>query len=143
MYAANVGTNRNDRDAGSVHGAGHTKKGNTGKFCAFIWNFRHFFTYAVSYAVNRKPFAGYAGGHRIASVRSCVGGKNRYRDGVLLTVTGIYLGPERNLTLFFGALVLCGIWALGLLALRKKRRTDCIPFVPFLLAAYMGMLAGA
>ncbi len=64
-------------------------------------------------------------------------------DGVLLTVTGIYLGPERNLTLFFGALVLCGIWALGLLALRKKRRTDCIPFVPFLLAAYMGMMAGA
>ena len=61
-------------------------------------------------------------------------------DGVLLTVTGVYLGLEGNLTLFFGALVLCGVWALGLLVLRKKKKTDCIPFVPFLLAAYVVML---
>ncbi len=64
-------------------------------------------------------------------------------DGVLVTVTGVYLGLERNLTLLFCALALCGIWALALLALRKKKRSDTLPFVPFLLAAYIGMLACA
>lgn len=64
-------------------------------------------------------------------------------DGVLLIVTGVYLGPMGNLTLLFGGLCLCGMWALGLLVLRQKRRTDAIPFVPFLLAAYLGILAGA
>ena len=61
-------------------------------------------------------------------------------DGLLLIVTGIYLGLEENLKLFLCGLFLCGLWALGLVLLRKKSRKDSIPFVPFLLAAYMGML---
>lgn len=62
-------------------------------------------------------------------------------DALLLIVTGIYLGLEQNLKLLFGGLFLCGMWALVVLLLRKKSRKDSIPFVPFLLAAYMGMLA--
>ena len=69
------------------------------------------------------------------------GGKIGAGDAILLIVTGIYLGLEQNLELFFCGLMLCSMWALGLLVLRKKDRKDCIPFVPFLLAAYMGMLA--
>jgi leader peptidase (prepilin peptidase)/N-methyltransferase len=61
-------------------------------------------------------------------------------DGVLLIVTGIYLGLEGNLELLFLAVFLCGLWALGLLIFKKKRRQDTIPFVPFLLTAYVGML---
>ena len=68
------------------------------------------------------------------------GGRIGAGDAVLLIVTGIYLGLEQNLQLFFSGLLLCGIWALGLLVLRKKSRKDSIPFVPFLLASYMGML---
>lgn len=68
------------------------------------------------------------------------GGRIGAGDAVLLIVTGIYLGLEQNLQLFFSGLSLCGMWALGLLILRKKSRKDSIPFVPFLLAAYMGML---
>ena len=68
------------------------------------------------------------------------GGRIGAGDAVLLIVTGIYLGFEQNLQLFFIGLLLCGIWALGLLVLRKKSRKDSIPFVPFLLASYMGML---
>lgn len=68
------------------------------------------------------------------------GGKVGAGDGVILIVTGIFLGAEQNLTLFFGGLLLCSIWALGALVLRKKSGKDSIPFVPFLLAAYMGML---
>ena len=71
------------------------------------------------------------------------GGKIGIGDAVLLIVTGIYLGLEENLKLFFGGLFLCGMWALGLLLLRKKGRKDSIPFIPFLLAAYMGMLVNA
>lgn len=73
----------------------------------------------------------------------CSEGKIGVGDGVLLTVTGAYLGLKENLTLFFCALVLCGFWAAGLLILHKKQKTDSIPFVPFLLAAYIGMLAAA
>ena len=68
------------------------------------------------------------------------GGRIGAGDAVLLIVTGIYLGFEQNLQLFLSGLLLCGIWALGLLVLRKKSRKDSIPFVPFLLASYMGML---
>ena len=71
------------------------------------------------------------------------GGRIGAGDAVLLIVTGIYLGLEQNLQLFFSGLLLCGMWALGLLILRKKSRKDSIPFVPFLLAAYMGMLVCA
>lgn len=71
------------------------------------------------------------------------GGKIGAGDAVLLIVTGIYLGLEQNLELFFCGLLLCGVWALGLLVLRKKSRKDRVPFMPFLLAAYMGMLVSA
>lgn len=69
------------------------------------------------------------------------GGKIGAGDGVLLMVTGIYLGLEQNLQLFFWGLMLCGLWALGLIVLQRSSRKDRIPFVPFLLAAYVGMLA--
>ena len=71
------------------------------------------------------------------------GGKIGSGDAVLLIVTGIYLGLEQNLELFFCGLLLCSVWALALLVIRKKSRKDSIPFVPFLLAAYMGMLVCA
>lgn len=71
------------------------------------------------------------------------GGRVGAGDAVLLMVTGIYLGLEKNLELFFCGLLLSGVWALGLLVLRKKSRKDSIPFVPFLLASYMGMLVCA
>lgn len=64
-------------------------------------------------------------------------------DALILVVTGIYLGLEKNLELFLFGLFLCSMWSLCLLVLRKKSRKDSIPFVPFLLAAYMGMLVSA
>lgn len=68
------------------------------------------------------------------------GGRIGAGDAVLLIVTGIYLGFEQNMQLFFSGLLLSGIWALGVLVLKKKSRKDSMPFIPFLLAAYMGML---
>ena len=68
------------------------------------------------------------------------GGRIGAGDAVLLIVTGIYLGLEQNLELFFCGLFMCSMCSLVLLVLRKKGRKDSVPFVPFLLAAYMGML---
>lgn len=59
-------------------------------------------------------------------------------DGYLLCVTGVYLGTAETLALLLGALFLCAVWSLLLLALKRAGRKTEIPFVPFLLAAYLG-----
>lgn len=63
-------------------------------------------------------------------------------DGVLLVVTGVYLGGYQNLVLLMTGLLLSALWSLGLLALKKKKRKDEIAFVPFLLLSYFVMLCG-
>lgn len=60
-------------------------------------------------------------------------------DGILLTVTGVYLGGYGNMELFLLGLSMAGIWSLGLLVLKKKKRKERIAFMPFLLAAYAVM----
>lgn len=61
-------------------------------------------------------------------------------DGLVLIDTGILLGASENLELFGIALFLAGIFALILSVFFRKKKNDTIPFVPFLLAAYVGML---
>ena len=55
---------------------------------------------------------------------------------MILLCTGAMSGFEKNMELFFSALILCGMCGLFLvLVLRKSRKTK-VPFVPFLLAAF-------
>lgn len=61
-------------------------------------------------------------------------------DGVLLMVTGSFLGGTENFLLFLFALLGAGGYAAILLILKKAGRKTAIPFAPFLLAAYMGMM---
>ncbi len=68
--------------------------------------------------------------------RECVG----IGDGIMLMVTGIFLGFWENLALFFTALLLAGGVALFLLAAKRKERSYRLPFLPFLLAAYLVQL---
>lgn len=63
-------------------------------------------------------------------------------DGILLVVTGVYLGGYGNLELFLTGMLFVGIWSLGLLVLKKKKRKERIAFIPFLLAAYAVMMVG-
>lgn len=63
-------------------------------------------------------------------------------DGILLTVTGVYLGGYKNLEMFLLGVFLAGAWSLGLLVLKKKNRKEKIAFMPFLLVAYAFMLVG-
>lgn len=62
-------------------------------------------------------------------------------DGLVLLVTGIFLGFEQNLLLFTVSQVLTACYALFLLVIRKKGRHYEIPFIPFLLVSYVGLLA--
>lgn len=61
-------------------------------------------------------------------------------DGWILCVTGVYLGFYENMQLFFIALVLSAIAGMGLIVLRKADRKTEMAFVPFLLAAYVGLI---
>lgn len=61
-------------------------------------------------------------------------------DGMVLVISGIFLGFWQNLKLFMMALLLAGIWSLFLLTIKKKGRNYRIPFLPFLLAAYLFIL---
>ena len=70
------------------------------------------------------------------------GGKIGIGDGVLLVVTGIYLGLEQNLMLFAGSLFICACYALLLLVLRRRKRNDTLAYAPFVLVSYVCMLAG-
>lgn len=62
-------------------------------------------------------------------------------DGVMLMVSGIFLGPWKNLELLISALMLVGVTALFLIVVKKKERNYRVPFLPFLLVAYLFQLA--
>lgn len=61
-------------------------------------------------------------------------------DGIALSVSGIFLGFWQNLQLFLIALFLAGISALFLLIIKKKGRGYRIPFLPYMVLAYLILL---
>ena len=84
--------------------------------------------------------AGIAIGCILLLVSRITGGRIGIGDGMILIVSGIYLGFTENIRLFFHGLLFCGIWSLFLLVIRKKKRDEEIAFVPFLFLAYLEML---
>lgn len=58
-------------------------------------------------------------------------------DGMVLAVSGIFLGFRKNLELLLAALFLAGVVSLFLLTVKRKGRKYRLPFVPFLAAAYL------
>lgn len=68
------------------------------------------------------------------------GGSVGTGDGMMLMVSGIYLGFRENITLFLLALIMAGVVALLMIVIKKKGRNYRMPFVPFVLAAYLFQL---
>lgn len=63
-----------------------------------------------------------------------------FGDGLLICVSGIYLGLWENLGLLLTGTVCCGvILGIGVLAGRLKM-ADRVPLVPFLLVAFIGRM---
>lgn len=65
-----------------------------------------------------------------------------YGDGMLFLVTGIYLGGWDNCSLLMTSLVLAFVFAIIQILVRKKSAKSEIPFVPFVLSAYVLYLGG-
>lgn len=71
-----------------------------------------------------------------------------YGDGITMLVCGLFLGFTGSLGLLFTALLLSAFYSLVLLVIWKEKKNYTIPFLPFLLGAYMvflmaGQLEGA
>ena len=58
-----------------------------------------------------------------------------YGDGFLLCAMGMYLSVEGIVAIIMGASFFAGILGMILIIFRKKKGTDQLPFVPFLLVA--------
>lgn len=61
-----------------------------------------------------------------------------FGDGLLLCVTGIYLGFWGNLRLLFLGTLCCAVMQGAGLLLRRVRMSDRVPLAPFLLLAFVG-----
>ncbi|MCR4893045.1 MAG: prepilin peptidase [Lachnospiraceae bacterium] len=65
------------------------------------------------------------------------GGHIGYGDGLVVMVTGCFLGLFGNLRLLMGGVMLAGVFSGIMLVLRHCGRKTEIPFVPFLLASFL------
>lgn len=61
-------------------------------------------------------------------------------DGMMLMVSGVFLGAWGNLQLILTALLLVGGTALFFVVIKRKGRDYRVPFLPFLLLAYLFQL---
>lgn len=71
---------------------------------------------------------------------SAVSGSIGEGDGMLLTITGIFLEVSFVLSMLTVAVFLSAGYALFLYIVRKKSRKYEMPFIPFLLIAFIGVI---
>lgn len=67
-------------------------------------------------------------------------GKIGMGDGAVFMLTGLYLGIWENLILVLLTFFLAGIWGLFLFTAGRKKKTECMPLIPFLFLGYGFML---
>ena len=65
-----------------------------------------------------------------------------YGDGAMLVCAGIFLPFSETLMLLVLSLLLAAVGAGILLAAKKMKRKETLPFLPFLLAGYVAVLTG-
>ena len=78
----------------------------------------------------------------ISGDRNTISGNHKVFDGLLFLVTGIYIGGWDNCSLLMTSLILVFVFAIIQILVRKKSAKSEIPFVPFVLSAYMLYLGG-
>ncbi len=105
--------------------------GLAGMLCCFFWESPDL----------RERFGGIMIGLAILGAawvgKGCIGSG----DGLVLVVSGVFLGFWENLRLLLFSLLLAGGTAIFLLCIKKSERNQRMPFLPFLLAAYLLMAA--
>lgn len=63
-----------------------------------------------------------------------------YGDGIGLVILGIFEGWQGLLPIVFGAFLLSGVYGVWRLIGYKEMRTETMPFYPFLLIAFIGVM---
>lgn len=63
-----------------------------------------------------------------------------YGDGWIVMAAGIWTGIWDVFLILTGGMMLCGLYSGILLSLRKIRRNDTLPFLPFLFAGCVGRI---
>lgn len=63
-----------------------------------------------------------------------------YGDSLVVMACGAALGPERIFAALTAAFVFCALCCVVLLLLKKVRRSDSLPFLPFLASSHIVML---
>lgn len=63
-------------------------------------------------------------------------GKIGMGDGIVLMLTGLYLGLKENILLMLISFLAAGAWGLFLVTVRHTKKSERIPFVPFLFLGY-------
>jgi len=58
-------------------------------------------------------------------------------DSMMMFSAGIFLGKDAGVVLFLSSLIISGLSSLVLFAVKKLRRKDTIPFIPFMLGGYV------
>ena len=66
-----------------------------------------------------------------------------YGDGLTVAACGAAVGFAQTFCVFALAVCLAAVWSAILLLFKKAGRKDAIPFVPFLFAAQICVMAGA
>lgn len=79
-------------------------------------------------------------GLALLGISWATGGAVGAGDGVIVTVMGIFAGFWNSLLLLFWALAAAAVIGCGMMTVGKWGRKKQIPFVPFLWAAYMGVM---
>ncbi len=80
--------------------------------------------------------SGVATGVFLIIVSVVTGGQIGIGDGLVFIVLGMYIGSD-NVVLLIIALILCAVTAGVLFVAKRVKRRDRLPFVPFVLCAYV------
>ena len=94
----------------------------------------------VNYPKSAERFAGIGTGLFILAVSAVSKGAVGFGDGLLLCVTGIFLGGMGNLRLLMLGSILCAAVLGAGLAFGRVRWKQRFPFVPFLFLAQIGRI---
>ncbi len=61
-------------------------------------------------------------------------------DAFAVMACGLALGLEKEFAALSAALILCAVFCCALLILKRVKRSDCLPFLPFLASVHLIML---
>lgn len=118
----------------------YPKKRNTKRKSIVFWHWWDFTASLAEKPVIIQHVGGIAVGAAVIILSLVSGGIIGIGDGLVLCVAGIYIGGINTMRLLLTGLFLSSLYALVLLFMHRKRRKDTIPFIPFLLAAYLILL---